>query len=164
MQYQRCQRGADAGDASRTMAAAGDDSVCADAGDGADGPLCAAGGQAERLLPSGWWQPRDRDHLEVTATGALLYRCPACRKAVSWSSRSHHKAFHEGRTFCPRCGRRLSSLKSLNKHLELCGIRVKPAKTGGSESSLRILPPSPPLALPPPPQHAVQSGDGWRTV
>ena len=112
----------------------------------ADGLLCAAGGGVQRLLPSGRrWRVSDRYHQELTATGSLVYRCPVCLKAVSWSSRSHHKAFHEGRTFCPRCGRQLASLKNFKKHLQLCGVAPAERETGGAGTS--PLPPPAPSQL-----------------
>ncbi|XP_043197092.1 protein bric-a-brac 1-like isoform X3 [Amphibalanus amphitrite] len=96
------------------------------------------GGRSE--VPPGPARATDRHHQEVTATGALLYRCPVCHKAVSWTARSHHKAVHSGRTVCPRCGRQLASLKSFNKHRENCRA------SGDTLAWEQAPPPAPPVS------------------
>ncbi|KAF0294545.1 Zinc finger protein 732 [Amphibalanus amphitrite] len=104
-------------------------------------PPRAAMPRGRSEVPPGPARATDRHHQEVTATGALLYRCPVCHKAVSWTARSHHKAVHSGRTVCPRCGRQLASLKSFNKHRENCRA------AGDTLAWEQALPPAPAVSV-----------------
>ncbi|KAF0294542.1 hypothetical protein FJT64_007788 [Amphibalanus amphitrite] len=52
------------------------------------------------------------------------WECPQCGKTMNWYNRSHHKAFHDGRTTCTTCGRVFTRINQLRVHRQRdpCGL------------------------------------------
>ena len=56
---------------------------------------------------------------------------------MNWYNRSHHKAFHEGRTTCTTCGRVFTRINQLRVHHQRdpCGL-AQPAQADQAQAEL----------------------------
>ena len=57
---------------------------------------------------------------------------------MNWFNRSHHKAFHEGRTTCTTCGRVFTRINQLRVHHQRdpCGLALPGSQADLTQSGL----------------------------
>ena len=102
------------------------------------GPL--AGGPLVELVAGGSRITESELAPDGQVRTSRRFWCELCQCSVSWGSRSHHRAAHQGRTTCSGCGKVCASIYQRKLHEPLCPALValggasEPGRSGGSPS------------------------------